>query len=177
MNGTGWIIKKASTAGVATIGRKKKRLHLHTLSHHNMNKRQNLTCLLNLLSDEAGPLSPFSNKGQDSRTYLPLCFSCTSALLRVQVWNLLITWEEKKNIMVGSQSVVGKETCTVLQLILNSLTVLVWQETASRGAGVETFSVTLRGSCVCHFLPTFVHVSSEGKKRRDQCVGGSQWRN
>lgn len=54
---------KDKTAGVAVIGRQKKdSSSFYTLSRYNVSKIQNLTRLLNPLSDEAGPLSPFPSK-------------------------------------------------------------------------------------------------------------------
>lgn len=67
-------------------------------------------------------------------------------------------------------SVVWKETCAALQLIWNSLTVLVWQEPASHGAGVEAFF-----SCAMRFLCSyFAHFCSHFHRPKKE-EGISEW--
>lgn len=91
-------------------------------------------------------------------------------LLQVLVWKLLIAWKrkrKKKPITATSLPAFWKEKCTTPQLILNSLTVLVWEETAS--ADSLTVQVQMRLQlhsgilCVC-CSASFIHVSSLGKR-------------
>lgn len=141
----------------------KGRLHLHTHSHHNMNKKNefNLSTWPSLRSSR-----PFVSVFQQRTRLKNLISPCVfHAQVHWSEWRSGIFWSHgrRKNMMVGSLSVVWNETSTSAHLkSFDSFSLT--RNSLSRCRCRNVFSYATRFLCLqffFSFLPTFVHVSSD----------------